>query len=309
MELVDYILKRHFLSEKEIKKIGIFDELFYDFMSAKLYYNNIIKNYDCNIISLGTFCQPKTLAVKWGLSSSLAQGMPRLPFDLAIHPIKSLNRLLHTKFSRYYVNIFKNEDESIIINKIDDSIIFNHEIVEGDKNKYLQTFNSIILPERVRNFNKYLSLKKNLYLCSGPFDDSALADIYQLKLYLTKHSDGPLVVLTSRQLPDESPYFYYLSTKCEVTNYNWNNVACWFTDAGFDYEQGIIKFIIDIIYDNFNTAKSVLPPPHRKNNLYNLYLRLSEFFYKIGETYFSNKYLYKAYVENNGNKPPYFIEI
>ena len=88
----DHVLNRYVLSNDEIKFFDITNKIFLQYHKFKQLYHSFMMCNNYELVSLGGFCLPHTLPIKWGLKCTRRElnSSVRMPFDLAVTPIRSL---------------------------------------------------------------------------------------------------------------------------------------------------------------------------------------------------------------------------
>lgn len=83
---------------------------------------------DLRFFSLGMDCFSRTVCTRWGFKPSAAMGERSHPFDLAVHPLRSVVKLLETDFSGYLdPKLLKVHAPTQAARHTELAVAFNHE--------------------------------------------------------------------------------------------------------------------------------------------------------------------------------------
>ena len=261
----DHVLNRYVLSNDEIKFFDITNKVFLQYHKYKQLYHSFMMCNDYELVSLGGFCLPHTLPIKWGLKNTRRElnSNVRMPFDLAVTPINSLLEILKNDFTNYYADgIRKNNDTEFIFINTKLGIRYNHDIYNTSDNITLNDFNDI-LNKRVSEFKKTYD-KNSLYIlhCLN-LEKSMLPVINEIKEIITKKTKGKMIVINETSKNDNStnefPDYVYSAHKPKV-DYIWYKSLDYLTPEGFEFDFGIINFI----YDNL---KDIVSPNYKYKNI------------------------------------------
>lgn len=212
---------------------------------------NISGNYD-HIISLGGDCMIKQFLTEMGYLKRKSDGAKTFPFDLAIHPYKSVVELLTNNFNNYIAteHIDMNEEHQIY-NKLFD-VIFLHEspkwsdvdfdycwskqqskVMNFSDNEYYQLKKRYM--DRIENFKECLSEDgKFLFIYHTKTNDHPQELYDALRFNVKKHEDFTFIMINTSSRPEiteydrkngEYPYYYYnIPLKEGIWNSNTENV-------------------------------------------------------------------------------------
>jgi len=111
------------------------------------------KSRHFNFISLGCNCFPRTVLTWWNMKPKKSEGEMSMPFDLAIHPIDSIIKILKNNFSDYLDNLQFDSNTGYWHNT-KYNIVFNHDQTLVNENDFKQRYLA-----RIDNFKN--STKKN----------------------------------------------------------------------------------------------------------------------------------------------------
>jgi|GEM_PF-2238599 len=142
-----------------------------------------LKDIKYTIISLGFHCLPRTLLTRWGVKKTKIQGEKSCPFDLAVHPLASVCKLIENDFEDYLnVDFFrkkiyhKKKGEEIIVQNTKYDSRFSHTVgeayFENNYEKIVQTYQ-----KRIENFYNYISENNILFVWFGRTENSAAKEL------------------------------------------------------------------------------------------------------------------------------------
>lgn len=163
----DIILNKFFGTEK-----GAYIVKFTDIATQ-----NSLNNHDYKIYSLGTNCYARIVSTVWGLKPRKKEGELSLPFDLSLHSLPIIVKILNNGFADYFDDLSYN-GKCWINEKY--NIRFVHDL-ENDKDKFIDRFR-----KRIANFYQALSDPlPTMFLCTLTVADDAgaIGDLYD---YLKK---------------------------------------------------------------------------------------------------------------------------
>lgn len=95
-----------------------------------------------HLISLGQNCFVRMTMSEWGLKARKADGEKTMPFDISVHPLKSMIRMLKTHFSGYFDNLEYDTEKQCWINpSLGIEFLHDH---ETDKNIFINRYHNRI---------------------------------------------------------------------------------------------------------------------------------------------------------------------
>lgn len=272
-----------------------------------------ISQYNVNIISLGTKCLSRTIPTRLGFIKTQAEGRKQLPFDLAVHPIESVFKLLKDDFQGYKAdNIIYNKlyEEYPFFSSTKLNILFNHDFSNNIKNYSIDDFNQQ-LKVRSDNFLKIAKEGRNLFLVS---DNQCFNLLYIDKIndLITKYNKSNKLVFinTGKKLLYSSKY-EILNIPFPVIDkkgYIWFNPNHYLTLQGYNFEKTIGDFLYTYIIKNFQKQIEVKNYSHKNSLDYN-YIASNRLL-AIKENILALEYAYKC-IENciDDKKFKYYILI
>ena len=213
----------------------------------------IFYKYDYTLVSLGFDCLPRTISAKYGLIGSRASGRLTCPFDLSVHPLKSVITLLSSGFSGY----FNSEHMEVIENKIPRNkilnILFNH---DRNPESHADDFKGFmdIYRARVNNFKLYTSRDNVLFLINvRPSDSSHLEEL--LILLNSIYPSSKCIILSSCHnaisTAEKFAFSFPVENKIPHDGYRWFMAEDFASEHGYKYECGLVDKITDLITRNF----------------------------------------------------------
>jgi len=142
------------------------------------------KNADYHVVSLGSSCITRALAVAVGIKPRRFYGEKSCPFDLCVSSLERIIELIENDFSDFFDNINLN--------------VFLHDeklTIEQFKNRY---------NKRIQNFLDILKSDKNVFFIYSNYSNVPNAkDITRLYNVLKKKRNGKpfeLIILTTKQI-------------------------------------------------------------------------------------------------------------
>ncbi|MEM9275076.1 MAG: DUF1796 family putative cysteine peptidase [Cyanobacteria bacterium P01_F01_bin.143] len=217
----------------------------------------VLSNYDCKIVSLGSNCISRTITTRWGLKLPKKMGELTHPFDLAIHPYRSVCRIIDNDFQDYLNPLLLEQNRNGIPRHNKYRILFNH---ERDRAFSQNNFSQLIKTYKARIKNFYHDLEKNsiLFLYFNKPGENVfpreLANIVQNRF---KDIDHKLLYINTTelnfdlhksQLP-ENLIAQYIPFPSE--DYTWSQTKHYATEPGKNFEMNIIKIIKQVIVEYF----------------------------------------------------------
>lgn len=95
-----------------------------------------------HLISLGNNCFGRMTFSYWGLKPRKADGEKTMPFDISIHPLKTVNDLLENHFQGYFDDIEFDEQKGYWINpQLNIAFVHDH---ENDKTAFIEKYQNRI---------------------------------------------------------------------------------------------------------------------------------------------------------------------
>lgn len=175
-----------------------------------------------------------------------------MPFDLAVSPTASVLSVLKENFRNFTADQVVEGPIGPIYGCSSPVFHFNHDMMLSTREKAAQiaSFNRI-LNERVINFRTAVQRENTLFLLHINSRTTPANLIEELRVITRKVYDRPLLVLDEGDIldPCDTVYRYKLPWK----KYCWFMFADWFTDAGFDFEFRIVRWLMNFIRDHFKT--------------------------------------------------------
>ena len=234
------------------------------FLGIKIFsYKKKKKDVDCQIVSLGFNCLPRTTLTLWGIKPTKEQGELSYPFDLAMHRLPAVIRLLKTDFQDYFDDIIFNKERKYFCKK-DDTVFFNHDTD-------LKTLDELRerITHRIENFRNLRKSKKHLVFVIAmnfseyetPLDEMDVIpekriqkckqmqrDLHLLKKELKKyfkHNRCSLIVVDTLLELKKSPDYILIQSKIPSKDYalNWWKYEYISTPSGKTFEGKIVAAV------------------------------------------------------------------
>lgn len=300
--LLSYLLTHHFICERHWEEFGIQDELAYDFMRLKWDCRRRLSYFDINIISLGDNCLPANILTRWGLLPTLHQAeytrLPyrgKLPFDKAVHSIRTICQMLRSGFEKYY------PDGTRIIEGIKRFTItrdglyacFLHDPYNSSLSERENFFKfNNVLEQRANLFIKKIRNKRTLcVLNASQLDIVHVTDLYHI---CREQYDSDLIVLSPNAYETSVavPFFQYHDPR---VGYRHFDVRDWYKDEGFDFEYKIVNFVMSYIESRFEKKS---PSPMEMYPLGNCYIHVAKAHAEQGNLKTARVLLERALEEN-----------
>ena len=203
--------------------------------------NSLIQKY--KIISLGWDCLPRKLLTQWGIKPTKAEGEMSYPFDLAMHNLHYVIKILENDFQEYLTKIVYFPEKKEWYNDIY-HVIYNHDETLSQKEEFIGRYY-----KRINNFHHVIKNFDNLIFIYHALPDDLVSDIYKLLQILTKlvkEKNFHLIVISETwQTLDKLPHFSLCYAPYPAPKYVW-----WEKTYNLDrlkYETRLIKKIFKII--------------------------------------------------------------
>ena len=234
---------------------------------------NLRAERNMQFISLGEDCFCRTILTRWGLINPAKLGGKSGPFDLAIHPLKTINQLLATDFHDYLEPTlleYNSEQKICVNNKLE--VQFNHETGESySNNSFVDLIN--VYTKRIERLRKLLNGKENIVFVlhlRKPIESdvnfiieivNTLQNTYaalnwrmvcictwqynQLHTDINKNFDLPKSVS-------------FINISYPFSGYVWYNKAHASLEAGYNFEKSIIFSLLKLITSTQTTSEQVI---------------------------------------------------
>lgn len=300
--LLSYLLTHHFICERHWREFGIYDDLAYDFMRLKWDCNKRISYYHINLISLGDNCLPANLLTRWGLLPTLRQaerlGLPyrgRLPFDKAVHNLALACNLLNSDFADYRPEAVETVDgvKRFTIMREGKYACFLHDSYDEGISESANILNfHELLKKRAELFQKRARDRKTIFILR--VDKEKASSINDLNALAKSKYGADLLAISPYDPPAgcECAYLKYVDPR---PGYRHFDVRDWFCDAGFNFEYGIINFILSYIEAKFRRGA---PSPMQRLPLRNLYTHVAKAYADQGKPAKARDLLERALAED-----------
>lgn len=219
---------------------------------------NLIRYRRATVISLGEDCFSRTIATHWGLKRSSKLGEKSHPFDLAVHPLASIVRLLVSDFDSYMEvpDLFFDAEKKITFDRRL-SISFNHEVGEQYSANNFDLLRSTY-ERRIANFRRDLETAQNpvfLFHNSRSAPRTSMEINELMGAVRTKCAVKPYLFIAIENAGEptsgQSPVLVETVGACEFLiraaypfkGYTWHNPAHAFSRAGYEFERGVVDVI------------------------------------------------------------------
>lgn len=217
----------------------------------KEYIKNDLSNKNYCIISLGWDCFSWTLPTWYGLKPTKEQGELSYPFDLAMHTLPNIIKILHNHFVDYLDDVYYDDVTKLWRNN-KYYIKYNHDeglTLEEFKNRYIK---------RIENFYQTINDAKNIFFIYHALNSDNIEDILQLGKELQNiciDTQFHLIVISHKwkKIPNCSDI-----SLC-YQPLPWKEYSWWqrdhLTPQGIRFEHAIINKLLKIMQQNLqNTA-------------------------------------------------------
>ena len=217
-----------------------------------------LAKYDCKIVSLGSNCISRTIPTRWGLKLPKSMGELTHPFDLSVHPYRSVCRVIENDFQDYLNPLLLKQNHNGVPKHQKYKIVFNH---ERDSYFSQDNFRPLIktYEARIRNFYHDIYKSPILFLYFNKPNENIFPlelakiikdkfkDVYHKMLYInTKELNFDL----NKSQFSENLIAKHISIPSG--EYNWSQTKYYATEPGKNFEMNIIKAIKQVILDHFS---------------------------------------------------------
>lgn len=203
--------------------------------------------YTYSYISLGYDCLPRTLLTKWGIMPPKKKGTLTCPFDLSVHPLSAVIRLIESNFSDYLSpENFCLNDKGLPIHRTL-QITFNH---EQDPALHEDQFYGLrkIYEKRIQNFLLMANNPNAIFVVN--VRESAMANVPNLLNALSKFGEKPLIIITdseSKLAPISNLAHIINIEHPKIQGYKWYLPEFFATAASFKSEEAVINKILCLL--------------------------------------------------------------
>lgn len=196
------------------------------------------------IISLGWDCFSRTLPTWYGIKPMREQGELSYPFDLAMHTLPGILKILQNDFADYLEDI-EFEEATKMWHNHKYHIKYNHDETLTSVEEFRARYN-----KRIENFYNIINNEKNVFFIYHTLPSDKPEEI--VKLYkevqrLRNDKNFQLIVITHTL--SELPHLPHISLCYEPLP--WENYSWWEEDhltlQGVEFEHKIANRIIEII--------------------------------------------------------------
>jgi len=221
---------------------------------------NLLRFDGVTLMSLGHSCFSRTVPTRWGLKKTAAFGEKSYPFDLAVHRMESVNRMIRTDFEGYLdANLLEFDEKGNHCVNHTCRVRFNHETgreyAENGFEKLRAVYSS-----RIENFNHAVDTFERIafvaQLENGTNQDgAAFLDVVDALQNRRVGKESAFILINAYNVEKHQP-IDTVSTHhmVEVRNiplpaagYVWYAPAHYFTDEGFAFEKQVTTEIGDFI--------------------------------------------------------------
>ena len=192
-----------------------------------------------HLISLGQNCFVRMTMSDWGLKARKADGEKTMPFDISVHPLKTMIKMLKTHFNGYFDNLeYDNEKQCWINSQLGIEFLHDH---ETDKNIFIERYHN-----RIAALDEALQDKKPCLFFAYQDKETQAADINELYDILAKlcaHKNFKLVYMVfNHPLPQgiNSAVATYQADYPE--GYRHMDKYTKFEHAGLSFEKPVVEF-------------------------------------------------------------------
>ncbi len=256
---------------------------YFEMMKESLEYRraNLVKYSGIKFISLGEDCFSRMVLTHWGLKPNAKLGEKSHPFDLAVHSVLAIIRLLETDFDGYLVtgNLQFHEEHKTVFNHKFGNIHFNHEI----GGKYAENDYQLLIDiyqKRIANFFHDITTHDKLIFILHHRDNQPK---FEMEVHLNKlwgliktkwpqkdmkllcvntWAYGEEIDLTNRGVLDDEA-IKIIDIHYPYPNYVWHQPTDSLSEAGYSFEKGLIDQVTGIVDNWANPAGAMerLSPP------------------------------------------------
>ena len=220
---------------------------------SETYIKNHSQNKDYKIISLGWDCFSRTLPTWYGLKPTKDKGELSHPFDLAMHTLPNIIKILQNHFADYLDNVYYDEATQLWINN-KYHIKYNHDnglSLDEFKNRYTK---------RIENFYQTIHDAKNVFFIYHALNDDKQEDILQLVRELQNICDKThfhLIVISHKW----KKLLHCQNITLCYQPYPWKNYSWWendhLTSQGVKFEHAIIDKLLKIIQKKLQQQSNI----------------------------------------------------
>lgn len=242
----------------EIEKMsGSFSRILNDYSQMMLEFaasrrDNLVAFRDVEVVSLGEDCLSRTLATQWGIKKAAKFGEKTSPFDLSVHPLASVHKLIDNDFDGYVDEsnlIF--EPKSNVCFNTKYNVTFNH---EGEKYS-LDGFAELksAYKRRIENLKEALSSDKPILLLvhiANPSEaqNKVASDLLALIQRKWPNSDFQMFVVNTYKFGQplgssaahNTASIQFMDINYPFADYVWHLPAHSFSLEGHDFESKVV---------------------------------------------------------------------
>ena len=206
----------------------------------RIYNLNIKQNKRYHLISLGQNCFIRMTCTFWGLKIRKADGERTMPFDISIHPLNTVLKLLQTQFHGYFNDIEYDQKEQCWKNtKL--NIQWVHD-KENNKEEFIERYK-----QRIQAIND--AIQDNIPCLFFAYQDTEpeaeeINQLYMVLSRLCSHKKFKLVYMIFNHLPPRGinkEIAVYSSTYPE--GYIHMDKYTKYTTQGLSFELPVVEFV------------------------------------------------------------------
>ena len=219
----------------------------YNKQRAEFAQNANLKYTDYKIISLGWDCFSRSLPTWYGIKPTKEQGELSYPFDLAMHTLPNIIKVLQNRFADYLEDIEFDKETKLWHNK-KYHFKYNHDQTLTTKEEFRERYS-----KRIENFYNTIRTSQNIFFIYHALASDKVESILLLCSELRKLCENKnfhLIVVSEAK--KKIPYSPDISL-CHVSR-PWKDYSWWQEDhltlQGVKFEHKIINKIIKIIQEN-----------------------------------------------------------
>lgn len=215
------------------------------------YRREIFDRYDYTLISLGFDCLPRTLAAKYGLIQTRSAGRLTCPFDLSVHPLPALNKLLLSDFALYGDSEKYEVTPDGMPRHKGMNILFNH---DTDPSYVAGGFKALIAANmrRADNFRQYASRSNAVFALHVRAQDMAHLDEFCI-IVTDKFPTALFAFISTGDKAVEVPtglQTLSIHSPLPRAEYKWFMVDSFATPEGAAFERRIVGELANFIREN-----------------------------------------------------------
>ena len=192
-----------------------------------------------HLISLGYNCFARMTFNYWGLKPRKSDGEKTMPFDISIHPLESVIRLLDSHFAHYFDKIeFSPEDNCWINPELKITFVHDH---ENDKELFLERYHNRIkaLDEAINDNIPCLFFAYN----DGETEATQINQLYQVLTKICAHKPFKLVYMVFNAPLPEGIDKNIASYQADYPQgYVHMDKFTKYTQAGLGFEKAVVEF-------------------------------------------------------------------